>query len=46
MSKKHVVSITPDGGRPIVFETKGMKREFLERFITQTEAASMKLKGL
>src|SRR5690606_29826735 len=23
-SKRHVVSITPDGGKPIIFETKGM----------------------
>ena len=44
-SKRHVVSVTPDGGKPIIFETKGMKREFLEGFIDKVEAASMKLKG-
>lgn len=44
-SKKHVVSITPDGGTPIMFETKGMKREFLEDFIDKIESASLKLKG-
>lgn len=43
-SKKHVVSITPDGGKPIIFETKGMKRDFLEDFINKVEDASMKLK--
>jgi len=45
MSKRHVVSVTPDGGRPIIFETRGMKRDFLEAFIDKVEAASMKLKG-
>lgn len=44
-SKKHVISVTPDGGKPILFETKGMKREFLEDFIDKVEATSMKLKG-
>ena len=44
-SKKHVVSVTPDGGKPIIFETKGMQREFLEKFIDAVEATSMKLKG-
>ncbi|KAB1064735.1 hypothetical protein [Salibacter halophilus] len=44
-SKRHVVSITPDGGKPIIFETKGMKRNFLESFIDKVEAASMKLKS-
>lgn len=44
-SKRHVVSVTPDGGKPIIFETKGMKREFLEDFIDKVEATSMKLKG-
>ena len=45
-SKKHVVSVTPDGGKPMIFETKGMKREFLEDFIDKVEAASMRLKKL
>lgn len=44
-SKKHIVSITPDGGNPIIFETKGMKRDFLESFIDKVEAASLKLKN-
>ncbi len=44
-SKKHVVSVTPDGGKPIIFETNGMKREFIEDFIDKVESASMKLKG-
>ncbi len=44
-SKRHVVSVTPDGGKPIIFETKGMKREFLADFIDKVETASMKLKG-
>lgn len=45
MSKKHVVSVTPDGGKPIIFETKGLKREFIEDFIDKVETTSMKLKG-
>ncbi len=44
-SKRHVVSVIPDGGKPIIFETKGMKRDFLEDFINKVEAASMKLKN-
>ena len=28
-SKRHVISVTPDGGKPIIFNTKGIKREFL-----------------
>jgi hypothetical protein len=44
-SKRHVVSVTPDGGKPIIFETMGMKRDFLEDFIDQVELASMKLKS-
>ena len=44
LTKKHIVSITPDGGKPIVFETNGMKREFLEDFIYQVEKASINLK--
>jgi hypothetical protein len=44
-SKKHVVSVTPDGGKPIIFETLGMKRDFLEDFIDKLESASMKLKS-
>jgi len=43
-SKRHVVSITPDGGKPILFETQGMKRGFLDDFIDKVELASMKLK--
>lgn len=43
-SRRHVVSITPDGGKPIVFETNGLKREFLENFIDKVEASSMNLK--
>lgn len=45
-SKRHVISVTPDGGKPIIFETKGMKRDFLDNFIDKVEAASMKLKNL
>ena len=37
ISKRHVVSVTPDGGRPIIFATKGLKREFLEEFIYEIE---------
>jgi hypothetical protein len=44
-SKKHVISVTPDGGKPIMFETKGMKRDFLEEFIDKVEETSMKLKN-
>ncbi|MCB0284699.1 MAG: hypothetical protein KDF60_19105 [Calditrichaeota bacterium] len=44
ITKKHVVYITPDGGKPIVFETRGMKREFLEDFINKVEGACIKLK--
>ncbi|RLD83952.1 MAG: hypothetical protein DRJ10_02460 [Bacteroidetes bacterium] len=43
-TKKHVVSIIPDGGKPIVFETRGMKRDYLEDFINKVEDESMKLK--
>lgn len=43
-TKKHIVRITPDGGTSIVFETKGMKRDFLEDFINKVEDASIKLK--
>mgnify|MGYP006082838871 FL=1 len=45
-SKRHVISVTPDGGKPIIFETKGMKRNFLDDFIDKVEQTSMKLKGL
>ena len=45
-TKRHVVVITSDGGKPIVFETFGMKRKYLEHFIQKTEEASMKLRGL
>lgn len=46
ISRKHVVSISSDGGSSIVFETKGMKREFLEEFIDKIENASIKLKKI
>lgn len=45
-SKRHVISVTPDGGKPIIFETKGMKRNFLDDFVDKVEETSMKLKGL
>jgi hypothetical protein len=45
-SNRHVISVTPDGGKPIIFETKGMKRNFLDDFIDKVEQTSMKLKGL
>lgn len=45
VSKKHTVIITPDGGKPIIFEIKGMKRDYLEDFINKVEGASMKLKN-
>ena len=45
-SKRHVISVTPDGGKPIIFATKGMKRNFLDDFIDKVEQTSMKLKGL
>jgi hypothetical protein len=45
VSKKHIVSVTPDGGKPIIFEVKGMKREFLENFIDKLEGTSMRLKN-
>lgn len=44
ITKKHVVYITPDGGQPIIFETSGMKREFLEDFIDKVEGAAIRLK--
>ena len=44
LTKKHVISIIPDGGKPIILEVKGMKRDFLEDFINKVEGASMKLK--
>lgn len=45
-SKKHVISVTPDGGKPIIFETKGMKRDFLDDFIDKVEKTAMTLKKL
>ena len=45
-SKRHVISVTPDGGKPILFETKGMKRDFLDDFIDRVEETAMKLKSL
>jgi len=45
-SKRHVISVTPDGGKPIIFETVGMKRDFLDDFIDKVEETSMKLKKL
>jgi hypothetical protein len=45
-SKRHVISVTPDGGKPIIFETKGMKRDFLDDFVDKVEETSMKLKNL
>jgi hypothetical protein len=45
LSKRHVVCVTPDGGRPIIFETRGIKRDFLESFIDKVEAASIQLKN-
>jgi hypothetical protein len=44
-SKRHVVAITPDGGKPVLFETNGMKRDFLDNFIDEIELASMRLKN-
>ena len=44
LTKKHVISIIPDGGKPIILEVKGMKRDFLEDFNNKVEGASMKLK--
>lgn len=43
-SKRHIVTITPDGGKPIIFQTKGMKRDFLEDFIDKVEDTSFKLR--
>lgn len=43
-SKTHAISIIPDGGQPIIFEIKGMKREAVEQFIFDIENAAMKLK--
>jgi hypothetical protein len=43
-TKKHIVSVSPDGGNPIIFETKGMKRDYLEDFIFKVEKASLALK--
>lgn len=45
-SKRHVISVTPDGGKPIIFETKGMKRDFLDDFIDKVEKTAMTLKKL
>ncbi len=45
-TRKHVVSVNPDGGKSIIFETRGMKREYLEEFIFKIESASMKLKKM
>jgi hypothetical protein len=43
-SKTHVVSVTPDGGMPIIFQTKGMKRADLEEFVDKAEEAALRLK--
>ncbi|WP_215047033.1 hypothetical protein [Tenacibaculum dicentrarchi] len=39
-SSKHVVSITPNGGKPIIFSTKGFKNEFINDFVNKVEKAS------
>lgn len=43
-TKKHVVSVTPDGGSSVIFQIKGMKRDSIEDFIQKVENTSMKLK--
>lgn len=39
LTRKHVVTISSDGGAKINFETKGMKRETLLDFINKIEVA-------
>jgi len=38
-TRKHVVAISSDGGTVLTFQTKGMKRAFVEDFINELEAA-------
>ena len=44
-TKKHVVSIVPDGGSAIAIEINGMKRNFLMDFINDVEKAAYELKN-
>jgi len=39
LTRKHVISIASDGGTKINFETRGMKREAILKFINQIEKA-------
>ena len=39
LTRKHVITISSDGGSKINFQTKGMKRETLLDFINKIEAA-------
>ena len=41
-TRKHVVSISSDGGANIHFKTKGMNRESILKFINQIEEAKVK----
>jgi len=38
-SRKHVVSISPNGGKPIVFEVEGMGGEQIEDFLFKVQKA-------
>ena len=42
--RSHYVFIYPDGGQPIVFQLKGIKRDYIDDFIDKVEEASIKLK--
>ena len=42
--RSHYVFISPDGGQPIVFQLKGIKRDYIDDFIDKVEEASIKLK--
>ena len=46
LTNKHVISIASDGGKVIVFETQGMKQEFLIDFIGKVEKASFEIKSI
>lgn len=41
VSRKHVVAISSDGGTVLTFQTKGMKRAFIEEFINEVEEAAI-----
>jgi len=44
-TRKHTLSITSDGGKEILFHTKGMKQEAVLKFMNQVEHATSEIKN-